>query len=391
MRNPVGWFIDRIFPRIAGLAFFVTLLLLIATVVSQVLCSRQGGLLDVFAPSTLAAMQKYSLIALRYVTPFVILPVVCYAAMYFFFDEMKSLTRSRTAARVLLVIAIVVVCISALWLWRVFFPSGVIQRYCLFQRPLVAVGEFCRNADLSDFLNVVIWGHQLNPLHVAIAVGVSALIAALGVLRDDIGKIVYAGAFGFGAFLSIVTGALAINLFSVFSRKNPDYTTPIDIHGFWGDVVPMIALACGALFCITFLVARIGWSVVRARSAVGKAFAFFWAVISAACVLLWIFVPFLFGFLLVPFVIFVIGLVLVIVFVCVYGKCMGEAAKDVATSSYESSSSDDTTTYKDSSGTEYYGSGSHPYTITSKSDGSSYDLGHDGKYHERYGNRTLES
>ena len=30
------------------------------------------------------------------------------------------------------------------------------------------------------------------------------------------------------------------------------------------------------------------------------------------------------------------------------------------------------------------------YTVTGHSDGSVYDKGADGKYHERYGNRTLE-
>ncbi|MBR4170066.1 MAG: hypothetical protein IKR48_00280 [Kiritimatiellae bacterium] len=351
---------------------------------------------DVFEPKTLQTMQHYSAIVLRYVTLFIVLPVMGFASLLFFFMEMKSLTRSRKKAFALLTIAIVAVTFGIVWLWTAFFPDGVVQRYSLFQRPFVAFGEFVQgqNSPFSGWMaergrSIPPWSLK-DPVVVCILIALSALIAFVGFMRDIYGKLFYTGAFSLGAVFSVVISALAINLFTIFAKEKAHFADPIVLGDFWGNYVPMFIIACALICSLAFFIAWAGWRILGAQSMIGKVFASVWGVVSATSMLVWVTVPFLIGVFLIPLLLAVILTLVALKLGGKYTKSMfGEYARTM-NAPCPTSSGPDTTTFKDEDGHKYSGSGSDPYTVTGHSDGSVYDKGADGKYHERYGNRTLE-
>ncbi len=364
-----------------------TLLLLVATTICQVLCEKSGGILDVFEPATVAQMQRWCLMALKYVIPFIVLPGMAYISVYFLYSEMKSVCRSKKKGLIVSIIVLLCVLAAMPFLWKMLFPEGVVQKYSLWQRLFVQIGT----CNIQKLVQNIIEAGDTWTWGAAIAIAVSFLFAFVGYQRDVFGKLFYYGVFCVGAVLSIATGALAIGLFSVFDKRHPQFADPIAMPDFWGNVVPMIGIGFIIVCVVAFALSWVGWRVMSSRGLIRKSFSLVFAVISAASMIFWSAFPFLIGLFLVPLFLLVICLCVAIVFGGIYTKAMfGEFVRDM-TAPPQQYSGPDETTYKSKSGEEFVGSGEHPYSVTSRSDGSTYDLGHDGRYHERCGNRTLET
>ena len=366
---------------------FATLVLLTVTAVCQVLCAKTGGLIDVMEPATISNMQRWCLVTLKFTIPFVVLPGFAFMGIAFLYEETKSVLRSKTKGLVASVAVLVFVIAVMSYVKSILLPDGVAQTYSLWQRLFVAIGEF----DFKGFVNNILSSEHTPWFGIAIA-ATSAIISFVSTKRDTTGKILHWGLFCLGAVLSIATGALAIEFFSVLDTKHPHFADPVPMPVFWGETVPLIVIACVFVFCIAFAISWIGWRVMCNRTLIGKFFSFVSSAIAVACVIAWSVVPFLVGLFMIPLFLLVIVLVVAAIFGGVFTKTMFRAfERDMLYTPPPSSSSDDTTSYRSTSGEVFDGSGEHPYTITSRSDGSSYDLGHDGRYHERGGNRTLET
>lgn len=362
-----------------------TLALLIVTTVCQLLCAKTGGLIDAVESATVSKMQDFSIMTLKYAIPFVVLPGFALMGITALYHTASSVLRSSKKGLIASAAMLLAVVVAMAYIKSILLPDGVAQTYSLWQRIFVAIGEF----DYKRFVMDVVSGDRTPWAGIAIAAAI-AFVAGINAKRDPAGRLLYLGFFGLGAVLSIATGALAIEFFSVFDTKHPHFADPVDMPVFWGDTVPLIVIACVLVFCAAFALSWVGWRVLRSRTLIGKVFAFVFGCVSAICVIAWTIVPFIFGLFAIPLFLLVIVLAVAAIFGGAFTKTMfDEFVHDMTYDPPPSSASDDTTTYKSESGEVFTGSGEHPSVITSHSDGASYSLGHDGRYHEMGGNRTL--
>ena len=394
----------------AGLVVLMAVALAATTVVQ--IFVKGDGAIDFFEPATLATMRDWCAVALRWLVPFAVMPLLVILPLArVLFGGYLGCGKVSAAGMAFLCASIgagayaIKLLHSALVRHLPATDMTLFERIALLPRDLVCSGVLASYARaLCADMNI----HETRLQIALIVVEVVFLgVFIVKVKTSSCAKALGLGSIGTGCFLSLMAGAYCFDLFpAILGRAKQEYVSAFRLDHFWAETVPEAMLWIMILALAVFFAGMVCESVCCKRSVIGKMIGLLWGVTTGGIAVVGAITMFVVGFFAVVILANVVCIVIFIVVGSIIVKVMWggwESSMNAPSSSYDSSSSSASassssresgeiiTTITDSDGCDYVGKGSCPDVIEKQTPGdyAKFDRQFDGSYKERFGDRTL--